>query len=238
MHCGNLGVPLRRFTRSTLLWLAAPLVLGLGLLAATMPMVVSAAPPSAPPGQTPCSHGNTGNDCRPDPSVNGKDCDIHGNNGIGGVNEDHCLTPTTTTTETTPVTTTTETTPVTTTTETTPVTTTIKTTPVTTTTVTSTTSTTNANPTTTSGVTNSTPAVTSTTSSIPALSSPSPASSLPNQQASKGVAGVKLSKARPAQKAAARKVVRKAKVQVKASSKRPHVKAASIKRVRALPFTL
>lgn len=58
-----------------------------------------------PPGQGPCSHGETGTQCKDDPSDNGKDCDEHGNNG--GVNEDHCQETDTTPTETTP----TETTP-------------------------------------------------------------------------------------------------------------------------------
>lgn len=66
--------------------------------------------PTTPPGQDPCSHGNSNKPCRPDPQPgHGKDCDKHGNNG--GVNEDHCgatttTIPTTTTTTTTPTTTT------------------------------------------------------------------------------------------------------------------------------------
>jgi LPXTG-motif cell wall-anchored protein len=43
-----------------------------------------------------CDHGRTGRECRPDPSPNGKDCEVHGQHG--GVNEDHCLSTTTTTT--------------------------------------------------------------------------------------------------------------------------------------------
>jgi LPXTG-motif cell wall-anchored protein len=42
-----------------------------------------------------CDHGNTSKQCRPDPSPNGKDCERHGKHG--GVNEDHCLSSTTTT---------------------------------------------------------------------------------------------------------------------------------------------
>lgn len=42
-----------------------------------------------------CDHGATGKPCRPDPSEHGKDCEVHGNHG--GVNEDHCLSVTTTT---------------------------------------------------------------------------------------------------------------------------------------------
>jgi hypothetical protein len=86
------------------LWLAAPLVLALGVMAGGMTgLAASAAPPPAPPGQGDCSHGNTGKECKPDPSTNGKDCEQHGNNGVGGVNEDHCLatTPATTTVDTT-----------------------------------------------------------------------------------------------------------------------------------------
>ncbi len=57
-------------------------------------------------------HGNTGKPARPDPSPNGKDCEVHGQHG--GVNEDHCeATPTTTTTTTvTPTTTSTGPSPV------------------------------------------------------------------------------------------------------------------------------
>ncbi len=45
--------------------------------------------PPAPPGQSPCSHGNTGKPCKPDPQPDkGKDCEEHGQKG--GVNEDHC----------------------------------------------------------------------------------------------------------------------------------------------------
>jgi hypothetical protein len=40
-----------------------------------------------PPGQSPCSHGNSGASCRPDPQPShGKDCDQPNNDG----NEDHC----------------------------------------------------------------------------------------------------------------------------------------------------
>jgi hypothetical protein len=70
-------------------------MIALGLVAASWVAGASAQQPPAPPGQGPCSHGNTGKDCKPDPSSNGKDCDLHGNNG--GVNEDHCLATTTTT---------------------------------------------------------------------------------------------------------------------------------------------
>lgn len=70
-------------------------LLGLGLVTASWVTGASAQQPPAPPGQGPCSHGNTGKECKPDPSENGKDCDPHGQNG--GVNEDHCLATTTTT---------------------------------------------------------------------------------------------------------------------------------------------
>lgn len=74
-----------------------------GVMAAT----ALADKPPAPPGKDPCSHGNTGKPCRPDPQPDrGKDCEKHGKEG--GVNEDHCrgeTTPPPTTTEP-PVTTT------------------------------------------------------------------------------------------------------------------------------------
>jgi hypothetical protein len=97
-----------------LIWFAAPLVLAFGALAGGGTSVLAAGPPAAPPGQGPCSHGNSGTDCRPDPSPNGQDCDAHGKDDVGGMNEDHCLgasTPTTPTTPTTPITPTTPTTP-------------------------------------------------------------------------------------------------------------------------------
>ncbi|CAN5293873.1 hypothetical protein BH18ACT12_BH18ACT12_01200 [soil metagenome] len=73
----------------------------LGLLAASWVGGASAQQPPAPPGQGPCSHGNTGKECKPDPQPeHGKDCDEHGPYE-GGVNEDHCLGQTTTTVETT-----------------------------------------------------------------------------------------------------------------------------------------
>jgi hypothetical protein len=87
---------MKRITKMKLLWLGAPLLLAIGVLASGGAPVFAAGPPSSPPGQDPCSHGNSDKACRPDPSPNGKDCDPHGNNG--GVNEDHCLgTPATTT---------------------------------------------------------------------------------------------------------------------------------------------
>jgi hypothetical protein len=78
-------------------------------------------PPTVPgsPGDD-CSHGDAGEDCRPDPSENGKDCDDHGN---ARGNEDHCdqaVTTTPTSTSTTTSTTTTTTTTATTATTTTP----------------------------------------------------------------------------------------------------------------------
>jgi LPXTG-motif cell wall-anchored protein len=51
-----------------------------------------------------CDHGHTGKACKPDPSTNGKDCEVHGQHG--GVNEDHCLTTSSTTTTTGPTVTT------------------------------------------------------------------------------------------------------------------------------------
>jgi hypothetical protein len=70
--------------------------------------VASNGQPPSPPGQGDCEHGNSVQNCKDDPSENGKDCEAHGNNG--GVNEDHCKGDETTPTETTP-TTPTETTP-------------------------------------------------------------------------------------------------------------------------------
>lgn len=59
---------------------------------------------SGPPGQGECEHGNSGQECRPDPNEHGQDCDEHGP-FEGGVNEDHCLPSTTTVpTVTTPTT--------------------------------------------------------------------------------------------------------------------------------------
>jgi hypothetical protein len=67
-------------------------MIALGLVAASWVAGASAQQPPSPPGQGPCSHGNTGKECRADPSENGKDCDLHGKNG--GVNEDHCVSAT------------------------------------------------------------------------------------------------------------------------------------------------
>jgi hypothetical protein len=81
-----------------ILRLAAPFVLALGVMAGGTAAIAAPGSPVAPPGQGDCSHGNTGKACRPDPSTSGKDCASHGNNGVGGVNEDHCraATPTAT----------------------------------------------------------------------------------------------------------------------------------------------
>jgi hypothetical protein len=89
-----------------LLWLSALLVLALGVMAGGVAagFAASSAPPTPPPGQGECSHGKTGKDCKPDPQPeHGEDCDTHGNAGVGGVNEDHCLgtSPTTSTDVTT-----------------------------------------------------------------------------------------------------------------------------------------
>ena len=78
---------------------------GLLLIGAALTLAVFVAPAFA--GQNDCSHGNSGQDCRPDPNENGQDCEEHGQSEG---NEDHCLTTTVTTTSTTsapPVTTTT-----------------------------------------------------------------------------------------------------------------------------------
>lgn len=71
--------------------------------------VAAAKPPTEPPGQGECSHGNSGQTCVPDPQPdNGQDCEEHGNQG--GVNEDHCAPTTTVSSTTTTVTEPTETT--------------------------------------------------------------------------------------------------------------------------------
>lgn len=76
------------------LCLAALLVLALGVMTGGVvaALAASSTPPMPPPSQGECSHGKTGKVCKPDPQPEqGKDCDIHGNPGVGGVNEDHCL---------------------------------------------------------------------------------------------------------------------------------------------------
>jgi hypothetical protein len=88
------------------LCLAALVVLALGVMTGGVAagFAASSAPPTPPRGQGDCSHGNTGKVCKPDPQPeHGKDCDTHGNPGVGGVNEDHCLgtSPTTSTDVTT-----------------------------------------------------------------------------------------------------------------------------------------
>lgn len=79
-------------------------------LAGGMTAKLAAAPPPAPPGQNPCTHGNSQKPCKDDPQPeHGQDCLEHGK--MGGQNEDHCKDETTTTTTTTtqPTTTTTTT---------------------------------------------------------------------------------------------------------------------------------
>jgi hypothetical protein len=74
---------------------AIVLVAALGVLG-----LASAGLAADPPGQGPCSHGNSGKECKPDPQPDhGAECDEHGPNE-GGVNEDHCLGGTTGTTTT------------------------------------------------------------------------------------------------------------------------------------------
>jgi hypothetical protein len=71
------------------------LVAALGILG-----MASAGLAADPPGQGPCSHGNSGKECKPDPQPDhGAECDEHGPHE-GGVNEDHCLVDTTGTTTT------------------------------------------------------------------------------------------------------------------------------------------
>jgi hypothetical protein len=158
---------LKRLTKMKLLWLGAPLLLATGVLASGGASVFAAGPPSSPPGQDPCSHGNSNKPCRPDPSPNGKDCDPHGNNGVGGVNEDHCLGTPATTTDV-------------------PVTTTPATTTAVTTTV-STASTTASTPTNSSTTTTAPPSTSTESSSVTPVA-------LGKKKAASGVAGVQASK--------------------------------------------
>lgn len=66
------------------------LALVLAFLALAFTAVAKATPPTSPPGQGECQHGNSGQECRPDPQPShGQDCEEHGPNE-GGVNEDHC----------------------------------------------------------------------------------------------------------------------------------------------------
>jgi hypothetical protein len=90
------------------------LTAGFGVSAALADPGNGNGPPTTVPGSPgdDCSHGNSNQDCRPDPQPgHGQECDDHGN---ASGNEDHCdqtaTTTTTTTTETT-TTTTTSTTP-------------------------------------------------------------------------------------------------------------------------------
>jgi len=86
---------------------AIVLVSALGILG-----MASAGLAADPPGQGPCSHGNSGKECKPDPQPDhGAECDEHGPHE-GGVNEDHCLGGSTGTTTTAGTTTTSKTTTV------------------------------------------------------------------------------------------------------------------------------
>lgn len=76
-----------------------------GLLAFTVFLPFAAAHVSWA-GQDECEHGNSGQECKPDPNEHGEDCEEHGQSEG---NEDHCLS-TTTPTEVPPSTTTTSTT--------------------------------------------------------------------------------------------------------------------------------
>jgi hypothetical protein len=99
-----------RLHAAKILTLAGLLLAGIGASSALAIAGTPAAgnPPSTVPGSPgdDCSHGNSGKDCRPDPSENGKDCDDHGN---ARGNEDHCAQAPTTTTDTTTTDTTTTT---------------------------------------------------------------------------------------------------------------------------------
>jgi cytoskeletal protein RodZ len=73
-------------------------------VAAALILGIAAAGLAAPPADNPgspgdnCSHGNSNQECKADPSPNGKDCEDH---GVARGNEDHCLPAETTTEETT-----------------------------------------------------------------------------------------------------------------------------------------
>lgn len=71
----------------------AVLLLALGLALGVSGTVALAAPNDSHHEQGDgCDHGNTGKDCKDDPQPgHGQDCDEHGNHG--GINEDHCTTP-------------------------------------------------------------------------------------------------------------------------------------------------
>jgi hypothetical protein len=101
---------LKRFL-TAILAVAALAVLGLaGASLAGATASNGQGPPNDPPGQGECQHGNSGQECKPDPQPDrGKDCEEHGPKE-GGVNEDHCLGAETTGTTTETTGTTTETT--------------------------------------------------------------------------------------------------------------------------------
>jgi len=90
-----------RLHAAKVLALAGLLVAGIGASAAlaTPGSPNAGGPPPTVPGSPgdDCSHGNSGKDCRPDPSTNGQDCEDHGK---ARGNEDHCDQASTTTTTT------------------------------------------------------------------------------------------------------------------------------------------
>lgn len=66
------------------------LAIVVAFLALAFTAVAKATPPDGPPGQGECQHGNSQQECKPDPQpTHGQDCEEHGNQG--GVNEDHCV---------------------------------------------------------------------------------------------------------------------------------------------------
>jgi hypothetical protein len=78
-------------------------------LATLLAFTISSTLAVAHAGQDECEHGNSGQECKPDPNPNGEDCEEHGQSEG---NEDHCLPiPTTTTYSEPPPTTSTTTVP-------------------------------------------------------------------------------------------------------------------------------
>jgi hypothetical protein len=106
----GIGVARLKLHAAKVLVLAGLLVAGVGASAALAdPGSPGGGPPPTVPGSPGdnCSHGNSDQDCRPDPNQNGQDCQDHGN---ASGNEDHCDAVDTTTTTSTTETTTTSTT--------------------------------------------------------------------------------------------------------------------------------
>jgi hypothetical protein len=240
----RLGVPVKSPFRSTRFVFATLVVVSLGLVAALSPIATA-----TPPGQGPCSHGNSDKACRPDPQqTHGQDCAPHG--GSGGVDEDHCP-GSETTTSADPTTTASSTTE--------PIT---PPSPTTTTTSPPTTKTAGAAPSSTTVQPDSTPGGTSSPVEItPTDATPTDSPTSTTQTATveprrHGVAGSTKEKSHPATtRKAAPKRVKASSVELKAKPKakpktkkaakkrgavqrhKPHVNKPRIRKVGVLPFT-